>query len=185
MVSVMALWLPILLSAVMVFIVSSILHMVLPHHRNDYAKLPNEDNLRDAIRNAGVKPGNYAIPCPANPKDMGSPEMLEKYNQGPVGLVTVLQNGPPAMGKSLAQWFVFSLVISVFVAYVTGIAVGPGADYMLVFRLAGTVAILGYGATSATDSIWKGVAWSTTMKHLFDGVIYGFFTAGVFGWLWP
>jgi hypothetical protein len=111
--------------------------------------------------------------------------MLAKYTQGPVGLVTVMQNGPPAMGKSLAQWFAFSLVVSVFVGYVTGLAAGPGADYMLVFRLAGTVAILGYGATWATDSIWKGMAWSTTMKHLFDGVIYGLFTAGVFGWLWP
>ena len=185
MVSVAALWLPILLSAVVVFIVSSILHMVLPHHRTDYAKLPNEDSLRDAIRNAGVKPGNYAVPWYQDVIDDISYEMMEKYNQGPVGLVTVMQNGPPAMGKNLAQWFVFSLVISVFVAYVTGLALGPGSDYRLVFRVAGTIAILGYGATWATDSIWKGVAWSTTMKHLFDGVIYGLFTAGVFGWLWP
>ncbi len=185
MVSLTALWLPIVLSAVVVFIVSSILHMVLPHHRNDYTKLPDEDKLRDAIRNASVAPGDYAFPCPAGPKDMGSPEMMEKYKQGPVGIMTVMRNGPPAMGKSLAQWFVFSLVISVFVGYVTGLALGPGSDYMLVFRVAGTVAVLGYGATWATDSIWKGVKWSTTMKHLFDGVIYGLFTAGVFGWLWP
>ena len=46
MVSISALWLPILLSAVIVFVASSIIHMVLPVHRGDYRKLPEEDRVR-------------------------------------------------------------------------------------------------------------------------------------------
>jgi hypothetical protein len=89
------------------------------------------------------------------------------------------------MGKYLTLWFIFCLVISFFVAYVSGRALNTGAAYLAVFRIAGTVAFLGYAASQATDSIWKGQAWSTTIKHMFDGLVYGLLTAGVFGWLWP
>jgi len=178
-------WLPIVLSAVFVFIVSSIIHMVLPYHRSDYKKLPNEESLLDALRKEGVSPGAYIFPCPANPKDMGSPEMLEKYKRGPVGLMTVLPNRSPMMPKHLAQWFVYCLVVGIFSAYLAGRTLGGGADYLAVFRVVGTAAILGYAVGNLADSIWKGQSWSTTLKHVFDGVVYALVTAGVFGWLWP
>ncbi len=185
MVPIMALWLPIVLSAVFVFLASSIFHMVLPWHRKDYQKLPEEDKVRETLRNLGVGPGNYHFPCPDNPKDMNSPEMMEKYKQGPVGLLNVMPSGPPAMGKYLALWFVFCLLIGVFVAYLTGRTLAPGAHYLAVFRVAGTAAFLGYGVGQLVDSIWKGQVWSTTLKHVFDGLVYGLLTAGTFGWLWP
>ena len=185
MVSLTALWLPILLSAVIVFIASAIFHVVLPIHRNDYKKLPNEEKVLAALRNEGVTPGDYAFPFPDSPKDMGSPEMIEKYNQGPVGLATVLPSAPPAMGKSLTLWFVFCLLIGVFVAYLTGRTLDAGAHYLAVFRIAGTAALLGYSAAEANSSIWKGQAWSTTAKHMAEGLVYALLTAGVFGWLWP
>ena len=43
MVPVTSLWLPVLVSAVIVFVASSILHMVLPFHRKDYRAVPSED----------------------------------------------------------------------------------------------------------------------------------------------
>ena len=98
MVSLLDLWLPILLSAVLVFLASYILHMVLPLHHDDYGKLPGEEKVRAAMRAEGVGVGNYAFPCPSGPKDMQSPEMLKKYKGGPVGFMTVLPSGPPAMG---------------------------------------------------------------------------------------
>jgi hypothetical protein len=110
MISLGALWLPILLSAVFVFIVSSILHMVLPIHRNDYGKLPGEPAVLEAMRTQSVTPGTYMFPRPDSVKDMCSPEMQEKYNQGPVGYLTVLPNGQPAMGKNLVLWFLYPLV---------------------------------------------------------------------------
>lgn len=185
MVSITALWLPIVLSAVLVFIVSSIIHMVLRYHRNDYRKLPNEENLLEAMRKENVGPGAYYFPCPADPKDMGSAEMREKYKKGPVGMLTVLPNAPPMMAKHLVWWFLLCLVISIFAAYVAGRTLSAGAPYLLVFRVTCSVAFLGYAAGQVADTIWKGQSWGTTFKHVFDGLVYGLLTAGVFGWLWP
>ncbi len=116
---------------------------------------------------------------------MGSPEMLEKYNKGPVGVMNVIPNGPPAMPRVLAQWFAYSAVVSIFAGYVAGRALGPDALYLSVFRMAGTVAFLAYASTHATDPIWKGERWSTALKYTFDALVYALLTAGVFGWLWP
>ncbi len=179
------LWLPILLSAVVVFVASSVMHMVLKYHRSDYQKLPNEDALLEALRGQRLAPGVYPFPCAPDPKDMKSPAMMEKYKQGPVGILTVVPVGPPAMGKYLVLWFVYCLVISLFAAYVAGRTLGMGTAYLAVFRIAGTVAFVGYAAGNLVDSIWKGQPWGTTVKHIFDGLIYALLTAGVFGWLWP
>ena len=159
--------------------------MVLKLHKKDYGQLDNEAEVMATLRQAGVKPGTYAFPACMEPGEMGSPEMLEKYKQGPVGLMNIMPSGPPAMGKFLGQWFVYSVVISVFVAYLTGRTVGPGADYLGVFRVAGTAAFLVYGLSNPVDSIWKGQPWGTTMRHTADGLVYALLTAGVFGWLWP
>ncbi|MEW6073326.1 MAG: hypothetical protein AB1726_12140 [Planctomycetota bacterium] len=185
MVSLTALWLPILLSAVFVFIASSVIHMVTPMHKGDMKKLPGEDAVLAALRAAGARPGQYMLPgCPSM-KEMGSEAMKAKYEQGPVGFLSVIPNGPPAIGKNLIQWFVYCLVIGVFVAYVTGVALAPGADYLRVFRIAGNAAVLGYALGAVDDSIWKGTPWATTAKFVLDGIVYGLVTAGTFGWLWP
>lgn len=185
MVPITALWLPILLSAVIVFVASSILHMVLPFHKNDYRKLPDEDKVLDAIRTAGATPGRvYHFPFTTH-KEMKSPEVVEKFKRGPIGLLTIIPSGPPAMGKYLGQWFAYCLVIGVFVAYLTGRTRGAGTEYMEIFRVAGTTAFLGYAAAQIPDSIWKGQTWGVTFKHVVDGLIYALLTAGTFGWLWP
>ena len=185
MVPITALWLPILLSAVIVFVASSIIHMVLPIHKSDYRKLPEEDRVLDTLRAAGVTLGRtYHFPYCTH-KEMKSPEAVEKFKRGPVGLLTLIPNGPPAMGKYLGEWFLYCLLIGVFVAYLTGRTLSPSTQYLEVFRVAGTTAFLGYAVAKIQDSIWKGESWSVTLKHVFDGLIYGLLTAGTFGWLWP
>ena len=179
------LWLPILLSAVLVFVVSSILHMVIPIHKSDYKKLPGEKSVLEEMRTQGVQPGAYSFPCPDSMKDMSSPEMIEKYKQGPVGILSVLPNGPPNIAKSLVQWFLYSVLLSVFVGYVAALGLGRGAEYMAIFRMTGTVAILAYAVPNISESIWKGQSWTTTVKFIVDGIVYGLVTAGTFGWLWP
>lgn len=180
-----ALWLPILVSAAIVFFSSFIMHMVLTYHRSDYRQLPDEDRVTDAMRGAGVTPGPaYYFPY-CSFKEMKSPPMIEKFKRGPVGFLTVLPAGPPAMGKNMIQWFLYCAVISIFAAYLSGRLVAPGADFLHVFRVVGTVAWLGYGAAHAQESIWNGRSWVVTFKHLFDALIYALLTAGVFGWLWP
>ena len=182
MISLAALWLPILLSAIIVFVASSVIHMVAQIHKNDYAGMPGEDRVLDALRGA-VPPGQYRFPFVASMKDCGTPEMKAKLARGPIGTMVLVPS--MNMGKALGQWFAFCLVIGVFVAYLTGLAVPAGADYMRVFRVAGTVALLGYAFSSVTDSIWKGVSWGVTLRFVFDGVIYALLTAGTFAWLWP
>jgi len=180
-----ALWLPIVLSAVFVFIASSIVHMALPYHKSDCLKLANEEAVREGVRKANPKPGEYAFPRPESMKEMASPEMVKKYNEGPVGMLIVYPNQLPSMGKALLQWFLYCVFISFVVAYLATLALPKGLEYSNVFRFIGTAAIVVYATCNATNSIWKGSSWGTTLKFAFDGVIYGLVTAGTFGWLWP
>ena len=180
-----ALLLPILLSAVLVFLVSWLIHMFLPWHKSDYAKLPNEDKVRDALRPFAIPPGDYMVPRPAGPEDMRSPAFQDKVKQGPVMVVTVMPNARFSMVKGLVGWFVYSLVVGLFAAYVTGRALPPASPYLSVFRFAGVTAFLGYALALWQMSIWYQRSWSTTIKATVDGLIYGLLTAGTFGWLWP
>jgi hypothetical protein len=184
MVALSALWIPILLSAVIVFIASSILHMVLPYHKSDYKKLPEEEKVLASLRPLGLAPGLYHFPHCTH-QDMKKPEMQEKFKQGPVGFLTMYPAGPVNMGKFLGLWFVFCVVVGVFVAYLTGHTVGIGAPYRHVFRAVGTAAFLAYGVGTFSNGIWKGQPWSMVLKEAFDGLIYASLTAGTFGWLWP
>ena len=185
MVPVLSLWMPILISAVFVFAASSIIHMVLRYHDNDFGQVPSEDAVMDALRGFDISPGDYAIPRPASSKEMSAPEFVEKMKRGPVALVTVMESGPPTMGKSLVLWFLYSILVGIFAAYIAGRALGPGADYLAVFRFTGATAFVGYSLALLQNSIWYKRAWSSTIKSVFDGFVYGLLTAGVFGWLWP
>ncbi len=183
MVELTALLIPILVSAVLVFMASSVVHMVLPYHRSDYDKLADEDAVLDALRAQKAGAGNYVAPHCVTPADRKDPEKLAKLERGPLAFVTVIPS--LAMGKQLGSWFVHCIVLGVFVAYVATFTLEAGADYMSVFRLVGTVAFLAYAGSTGTESIWMGRKWSTSFKHMLDGLIYGLLTAGVFGWLWP
>lgn len=185
MVPIPSLWMPILLAAVVVFVASSLSHMVLKLHRADYQKLPGEEEVLAAMRQSGVGPGNYMFPYCGDPKEMASPEMETKFRQGPVGFVNVMPSGPPAIGKSLGLWFAYSVLVGVFVAYIAGRTLAAGADYLAVFRVTGATAFLSYGLANLVDSVWKAQRWSTSFRHLLDGLLYALLTAGVFGWLWP
>jgi hypothetical protein len=160
------------------------MHMVLPYHRSDYQQLPDEDKVLSALRGAGLKRGLYIFPFCTH-KDMKSAATQEKYRQGPVGMMTILPSGPPVMPKFLGMWFGYLLLISLFVAYLTGRTLAPGTHYLQVFRVAGTAAFLAYGLGHLSNGIWKGQTWGATIKEVIDGLVFGLLTAGTFGWLWP
>ncbi len=183
-VGLMSLWLPILLAAVFVFVASSVLHMVLPYHKSDVQKLPGEDRIMQAMRAEGVTRGSYMFPH-CDHKDMNLPESKAKFEAGPVGILHVLPNGQMALGKYLALWFGYTILVGIFAGYITGHTLGPGAHYLGVFRVAGSTAFMAYGLSEISSSIWKAQTWSVTAKHMFDGLIYSLLTAGTFGWLWP
>lgn len=185
MVGIPALWLPILVAAVIVFVASSIIHMVLPYHRSDYRKLPKEDEVLAALRSFSIPPGDYMFPCGDGMASMKDPAFVDKLKKGPVGVMTVFPSGVPSMTRSLILWFVYCAVVGVFAAYIAGRALGPGAPYLAVFRFAGCTAFVAYALALWQQSIWYRRAWSTTVKATIDGLVYGLLTGGTFGWLWP
>lgn len=178
-----ALWLPILLSAILVFVASSLIHMASPWHKSDYPKAPNEDKVREALRALNLPRGDYLIPRPASRQDMNSPEFREKVKAGPVVMLTVMP--PMSMQRNLALWFLYCIAVSVLAAYIAGRALAPGTVYLEVFRFAGATAFIGYSVALWQMSIWYHRAWSITVKATVDGLVYALLTAGVFGWLWP
>jgi hypothetical protein len=180
-----ALWLPIVVSAVLVFVLSSIIHMVLKYHSSDYNRLPNEDAVRAAIRGGNPEAAQYVFPHAGDIKEMESPEMKQKYLEGPLGVLYLRRPGPFTMTPALVQWFLFCLVVSLFVGYVAAHAIPPGTESLQVFRVVGAVGFLAYGAGQVPASIWMGKPWVVTAKEAFDGLLYGLVTAGTFGWLWP
>jgi hypothetical protein len=176
---------PIIVSAVLVFVASSILHMALKYHNADYRKFPNEDEVRAVIQKGNPPPGQYLLLYAMGPNAMKDPGLIEKFKQGPVGLAFLRQPGMPSMGPLLGQWFGYLLVISFVVAYVAAHALAPGTPYLAVFRVVGAVAFLAYAGARVQSAIWQGEPWSVTIKDIIDGLIYGCVTAGTFGWLWP
>lgn len=180
-----ALWAPILLSAVLVFVVSSIIHMVFKYHANDIRQVPNQDAVQAALRPFGIPPGDYCLPRESSMQAMKAPEYVEKLKKGPVMIMTVLPNGEFKMGKSMLLWFLYSIVISFFAGYLAWHAAPTGSPYLHVFRYVGCTAFMGYAMALPQACIWYGKSWSSTLLTMFDGLLYAMVTAGTFGWLWP
>jgi hypothetical protein len=185
MVSLSELWLPILLSAIAVFAASSIIHMVLGYHKNDFVPVAREEEVMAALRPFAIPPGDYMMPRAGSMGEMSSPAFKEKMARGPILTMTVMPPDHSFMGKTLAQWFVYCLVISLFAAYVASRAVERGASYLDVSRFASTTAFAAYGLALWQNSIWYRRKWSTTLKQNLDSLLYAFLTGGMIGWLWP
>lgn len=185
MVTLSSLWLPILLSAVFVFVVSSIIHMFTPWHKGDVKKVPDQDKVMDALRPFAIPPGDYMLPRCDSMADMKSPEFTAKLDRGPVALMTVFPTGQIKMGKSLVLWFLYSVAISVFVAVMCMYTIHPGAACHRICGIAGITAFLGYTAAIWQFSIWWGRSWATTIRGSIDGAIYAAVTVATFCWLWP
>ena len=182
----LSLWLPILLSAVVVFVISSLIHMVLKWHAGDYNGFANEDAVRAAIRAGNPAPGRYVVPQCKEMKDMASEAMQQKYREGPVAHITLGPSGVPNMGKYLGLWFLWSLIVAAVAAYLAARVYGLGhAHAHGAAKLVGAVTFIGLGFGTVTESIWMGRPWSGSAKYLLDAALYAIGSACVFCWLWP
>ncbi|HLE31665.1 MAG TPA: hypothetical protein VJB38_03555 [Bacteroidota bacterium] len=184
MVDIMSLWLPILVSAVFVFILSTLIHMVFGYHANDFKKVPDESAFADAIRKLNIPPGYYMYPCAQSSSEWKSPEFQEKMKAGPNLMMTTWPAGT-GMAGSLIQWFVYSILIGIFAAYVAGRALGPDPYYLAVFRFVGVTTFACYAIAGWQEVIWYKRPVAVALKNTFDGLLYALLTAGTFGWLWP
>lgn len=178
------LWMPILISSVAVFILSALAWTVLPHHQKDYGKIPNEDAISDAIRAGNVAPGLYSLPHAGDPKLMQTPEMMAKYKRGPRAFITIAPPWTGSMGPQMAQSFLTNLMMMAFVGYVAYHAIAPGAAYLAVFRVVGTITFMTFAFGQLSDSVWFSKPWGAYLRHAADSLVYGLVAGGVFGWLW-
>lgn len=183
MITILSLWLPILLSSIVVFLASMIVWPTL--HRSDYKGLPDEEAAVKALRPQNLQPGLYNIPNIAKRSDSRKPEVLKKFEEGPVGFLTVLPNKFPAMGTSLSLSFLYYLLVGIFVAYLSRQTLSEGAKFVIVFKLTGVSAWLAYGTAIIPEAIWFGRPWKAVGRTLVDALIYGSLTGAVFGWIWP
>ena len=180
-----SLWLPVLVSAALVWIASAIVWMALPHHKSDFSKLESEDGVADALRKLSLAPGQYLLPYMGDMKAMKDPAFVKRLEAGPIAMFRVRPNGVPTMGKNLTLYFIYCFLVSFVTAYVARHTLTPGASGFDVFRLTGTIAIASYTMAVFPESIWMWRPWSTTIKNAFDSIAYGLITGLVFAWLWP
>jgi hypothetical protein len=181
MVGLSALWMPIVVSAVFVLIALLILHMMPGWHKRDMTAVPGEDKVMETLRALNVQPGDYRFPYGNTVKEMETPAFKEKMKHGPVGNMSI----QPISDINMGKWFVYSLVIAVIVAYVTGRTRAQGAPYLEVFRVSGAVTFCCYSVAHWQNWIWWGKGTRFTLTNTVDGLIYALVTAGTFGWLWP
>jgi hypothetical protein len=173
-----------LLSAVLVFLVSSIVHMATKWHAGDFKKVPNEDAVMAALRPFNIAPGSYVMPRPSSMKDLGTPEFKEKHRLGPSAMLHVLPGGQTGMGRQLVSWFLYSALVALMAGYVTSKGLGIGAPATSVFKFVGAITFMGYSAGLWQELIWYNRSWVVTLKSTIDGVIYGALTGVAYAWLW-
>ena len=196
-VSMLALWLPILLSIVACFIASSIIWMALPIHKDDYRQIPNEDAfaklIKDQQTSGALKgAGMFMLPWCTHEKPKGlTPEQLAehkkaqeaKFAAGPWAVITIIPKRWN-MGISLGFWLLQLTLLNILIAYIASITLGAGTPYLRVFQVVGTAAALGFGGNLLTEFIWKGTPWNRLPGQIFDTFVYVGLTAGMYSWLW-
>jgi hypothetical protein len=179
------LWMPILVTAILVFLASSLIHMVFKWHNSEYRKLANEDEVMAAVRAGAPTPGQYVMPHCADMKLMRDEAMQRKFRDGPVGLLTLRRNGAPHVGGSLLRWFVFVLAVAAIAGVVAAQAVGLPGNNRAGGHLVGMISLLTYAGGSVQNGIWMGRPWTAVAKDLLDSLIYATISALTFMWLWP
>ena len=185
MVSLVQLWLPILAAAIAVFVASSLVHMVLKWHASDYLGLPNEDDVRAVIRAGAPGPGQYFIPFCPDKREMGKPEVIAKFKEGPVGQLVLWPLGPPNMGRPLGLWFALNVLVAILAGYLACYTLAAGSSFAQIARVVGLFTFVAYAGGPVQQAIWMGRPWSSTGKEVGDALIYAVVSACVFGWLWP
>ena len=180
----LSLLVPIVVSAVAVFVLTMIIHMT-PWHRPDYVRLPDEDGVMAALRPFTLPPNDYMVPHPGSGEYMKSPEYDAKRDAGPVMIMTVVPSGPWQIGKMMGLWFLFTLAVSASMAAVVGTILPPGGDTHPVFHQVAVIAFLTYAMGAVPISIWYQRKWSTTFRTAFDSMLYALATGWIFSLLWP
>lgn len=182
------LWLPIVVSAVLVFVVSAVTHMFIPARQTEWGHLPKEGDLQEALR--GARPGLYGFPMPASPDQRNKPAAMQRWAEGPSGWLALVPAGPIDMGRNLGLSLLMNLFVSFVAAYVATLTLGSVPLSMVphervVFRVVSSIGFLAYAVGSIYEAIWFWRPWKSLAYTAVDALLYGLVMGGTFGWLWP
>lgn len=179
------LWLAILLSGAAVWVWSFLCWAILPNHKGDFKKVPNEEALLKAMRELNLLPGQYMYPNCSH-TEMKDPDKKAKVLAGPMGMLNVWPNSMAMGGKMLGSFLVY-LAVSAMVAYISHEALegrGP-MTFMKVFQMAGSAGILGYCFAFLPGGIWFNAPRRSLVISFIEGVIAGLITGAIFAAFWP
>ncbi len=179
--SVWSLWLPILCSGLATHIASTLAWVVLPHHKPEWTKLPDEDGLLDWLNSRSTPAGQYIFPFHLGEDGKPSAEQEQKARDGCRGML-VLWPEPPNMGVNIGLTLAFFMVAAFTIGYLASLALAPGASFMDVLQLVGTAGLLTHCAAKFPNVFWfrRKVA-----MDLVDGVAYALITGVIFAVMWP
>jgi hypothetical protein len=182
------LWLPIVVSAVLVFVLSAVTHMMVPFRLTEWGQLPTQDAIQGALR--GATPGLYVFPTPADPKERGKPEAMQRMAEGPSGWLTLVHPGPMSWGRNLGLSLAMNLFVSFAAAYVATLTLGAVPLQLIphqrvVFRVITTIGFLAYAVGPVYDAVWFWKPWRSLAMTAVDSLLYGLVMGATFSWLWP
>jgi len=179
------LWLAILVTSILCWIASSLIHMLFKYHNADYSELPNETQVSAALGAENPVPALYTLPHCTDMKQMGEEAMQKKFADGPVAMIIVMPNGMPPLGKLLGLQLAFFIIGSTLITYLTTMAIPSDGEYMDVFHFVFIAAFLTYSWAQVPHSIWMGQPWSNCLRYFIDAIIHAAVSAATIAWLWP
>jgi hypothetical protein len=176
---------PTLVAGGLVWIASAVSWMALPHHHGEYRALPDEAALREALRAQRLARGQYIFPHLPRWEEAETEAGREKFEQGPVGFLTIMPNRLPSISRHMLLTLLHYLIVSSGIAWAASLMLPPGAPYAAVFRPIAVMALLAHGAGVIPEAIWYGKPWGNTLRALLDAALFALLTAGAFAGLWP
>ena len=182
------LWLAILVTSVALFFCSFMVWAVLPHHKDDWAKLPDEDGVRQFLKGQSLPTGVYMFPK-MDHKQCNTPEGKAKMKDGPMGELRIWKDR--GMGGPMAGTFAVFLIASFLIAYVSWHVLrghaghAPAGEFVDRFQVIGTIGILTYCFSFLPNMIWFQAGKRAIVNGIIDGLLYGIVTGASFSWLWP
>jgi hypothetical protein len=176
----LSLILPIVLSAVALFVASFLSWMVIQLHEKDWLKLNEEDAFMAAVRDCAIPEGSYMFPRAASAAEMKTEAFGKKYDTGPRGVLTVLPKAN--MGVNLGLTFGYFLAVSAGLGLLAALAFAPGAGFGTVFGFVFVAGVLAFLAAMVQHAIWfRG----RITGHVVESVAYAAIAAGLFAAFWP
>lgn len=179
-----ALWVPILVSAVAIFFASFVSWVVIGHHNPDWAALPNQAEKIKELGALNLPTGRYVFPCVRTKEEMEDEATKAAVENGPWGTIN-LWGGAPNMGRNLGLTFLFYFVTAVFIAYLGTLALDPGAGFSKVFQVTGTASVLAHCFAFMPNNIWFAAPRRAILMDVLDGIVYSLITGAIFGVMWP